>query len=564
MTAPKAPQMGHLVLLANAPWTDTKQLCIFATRVVKLAHRPVTVTLFTNEAFLDRARREVSSELAQDASRASNVRIIVLPADRHQHFVDPTFEAALEKVYRQLVAGEIIRCAATGDEHGPLPVPHAIITPKNSTLEALVRLRAASSAHPNANAKNVKLFAWCSRVPATLFFFHSPAERGGIGDIRKRVKEEAARRRAPEEEVCEETIAFLDSTLIRVPGYEPIYNHEIQPQELNHHGNLGLEWLTINDMFTTCDGVLLSTPECYDALSIIGARAWMAETARGLYAVGPTLSAGAYAVENELMQADRGTEVRDFVSRVLKSHGPRSLLYISLGQWMWPKDPEKMWTLLDVVMELRIPFILSHASGFARIPDEVQEKVDRYQLGLLSSWCPQQMILNHPVTAWFLTHCGQCSVMEAISAGVPMICWPFAGDGALNAIHLTDTLKCAYELLEVRSGHGLGRIYRTGARASGSPAALRAEARDVLAKAFGEDGARKRENVAKVQARFAMVWREVPGGKGKGIKGKGKGREGEGEGERRWEGPLSGLEPGAEEGQSVREMERFLAEVGLQ
>ena len=81
-------------------------------------------------------------------------------------------------------------------------------------------------------------------------------------------------------------------------------------------------------MFTTCDGVLLSTPECYDALSIIGARAWMAETARGLYAVGPTLSAGAYAVENELMQADRGTEVRDFVSRVLKSHGPRSLLYV--------------------------------------------------------------------------------------------------------------------------------------------------------------------------------------------------------------------------------------------
>lgn len=118
----------------------------------------------------------------------------------------------------------------------------------------------------------------------------------------------------------------------------------------------------------------------------------------------------------------------------------------------------------------------------------------------------------------------------------------------------------------MRSGHGLGRIYRTGARASGSPAALRAEARDVLAKAFGEDGARKRENVARVQARFARVWREVPGGKGIMVikgKGKGKGREedGEGEGERRWEGPLSGLEPGAEEGQSVREMERFSAAV---
>ena len=134
-----------------------------------------------------------------------------------------------------------------------------------------MRLRAAASAaHPNTNAntsaRNVKLLAWCSRVPATLFFFPSPAERGGIGDVRKRVREEAVRRRAPEEEVCEEvsiraraptrvgclwfylgarlmgcvcvcvgvqTIAFLDSTLIRVPGYEPIYNHEIQPQEVS-------------------------------------------------------------------------------------------------------------------------------------------------------------------------------------------------------------------------------------------------------------------------------------------------------------------------------------------
>lgn len=35
-----------------------------------------------------------------------------------------------------------------------------------------------------------------------------------------------------------QTIAFLDSTLIRVPGYEPIYNHEIQPQEASEFGVL--------------------------------------------------------------------------------------------------------------------------------------------------------------------------------------------------------------------------------------------------------------------------------------------------------------------------------------
>ncbi|OSC97758.1 glycosyltransferase family 1 protein [Trametes coccinea BRFM310] len=511
---------GHIVLLANAPWTDAKQLCIFATRVVRV--HPTHVTIFTNEAFVERARREVASELAQDAARGVYIRIVALPSDRHQQFVDPVFEAAFAKVYRQIVAGQPIQCGATGEVHEALPVPEAIITPKNSTLEALARLRAQSSGGQTAVAAP-KLLTWYSRVPAYLFFFHGPSERGGIGDVRAK------------------TVSFLESTLLRVPGYEPMYSHEIQPQELNHHGNLGLEWLTIYDMFTKCDGVLVATPECYDPLSLIGTRAWMAETGRGAYAVGPIVSTGVRAVENELMEADKGTEVRDFVSKVLKSRGPKSLLYISFGASMWPKYPEKLWAFLDIVMERRIPFILSHASEFAQIPDDVREKLSWYNLGLLSSWCPQQMILNHPVTGWFLTHCGHCSVMEAISAGVPMICWPFAADGALNAVHLTDTLKCAYELLEVRTGHGLRRVYRTGVRPVGTLDALRSEARAVLEQAFGEDGERRRERVLRMRERFAKAW--VPDSE----------ERKEDEEER-----SVGLIKAHDEGAGIREVEKFL------
>ena len=41
--------------------------------------------------------------------------------------------------------------------------------------------------------------------------------------------------------------------------------------------------------------------------------------------------------------------------------------------------------------------ILSHASPFAVIPDEVREKVKAYGKGVLSAWTPQQLILDHPV-----------------------------------------------------------------------------------------------------------------------------------------------------------------------
>ncbi len=64
----------------------------------------------------------------------------------------------------------------------------------------------------------------------------------------------------------------------------------------------------------------------------------------------------------------------------------------------------------------------------------------------------------------------------------------------------------------MRTGHGLERIYRTGARALGTRDALRAEALQVLASAFGGYGARKRANVRKMQARFDGVWAGEGGG----------------------------------------------------
>ena len=42
--------------------------------------------------------------------------------------------------------------------------------------------------------------------------------------------------------------------------------------------------------------------------------------------------------------------------------------------------------------------ILSHASTFAVVPSEYAEKINQSGLGLLSTWSPQQTILNHPVS----------------------------------------------------------------------------------------------------------------------------------------------------------------------
>ncbi len=79
----------------------------------------------------------------------------------------------------------------------------------------------------------------------------------------------------------------------------------------------------------------------------------------------------------------------------------------------------------------------------------------------------------------------------------------------MNAVHISEQLKVGYELIEVRTGTaGRHTIYRNGRTPSGTIEAIKDEARDVLAKAYGPDGAEKRQRLVALQHAITHEWEE--------------------------------------------------------
>ncbi|CAH8351889.1 unnamed protein product [Eruca vesicaria subsp. sativa] len=67
---------------------------------------------------------------------------------------------------------------------------------------------------------------------------------------------------------------------------------------------------------------------------------------------------------------------------------------------------------------------------------------------MLLSWCPQEKVLSHPAVGGFLTHNGWNSTLESISAGVPMLCWPFFAEQQTNSKFCCDEWGVGMEIGE--------------------------------------------------------------------------------------------------------------------
>ncbi|GMJ12075.1 hypothetical protein like AT2G36780 [Hibiscus trionum] len=130
----------------------------------------------------------------------------------------------------------------------------------------------------------------------------------------------------------------------------------------------------------------------------------------------------------------------------LDSWPENSVVYASLGT-LSCVQPIQLIELAIGLESSKRPFIWVIREGYKSNEfkkwvhqENFEERIKGKGL-LIHGWAPQLLILSHKSIGGFLTHCGWNSVIEGISAGLPMITWPVLADQFFNERLVVSVLR---------------------------------------------------------------------------------------------------------------------------
>ncbi|KAK4284560.1 hypothetical protein QN277_001377 [Acacia crassicarpa] len=78
--------------------------------------------------------------------------------------------------------------------------------------------------------------------------------------------------------------------------------------------------------------------------------------------------------------------------------------------------------------------------GQGWLPEGFEKRMEGKCL-IIRGWAPQVLILEHESVGGFVTHCGWNSILEGVSAGVPMVTWPVFAEQFYNEKLVTQVLR---------------------------------------------------------------------------------------------------------------------------
>ncbi|GJV46282.1 UDP-glycosyltransferase 85C2-like protein [Tanacetum coccineum] len=287
------------------------------------------------------------------------------------------------------------------------------------------------------------------------------------------------------------TNGYLDTVIDWIPGMEGIRLKDL----------LSILWTTDpNNVLASCIKVTQKSHDVshnifhtFDALepSIVDALSSMYPK---VYTVGPM-----QLLLNQMPKQDKEIEFSYSLWKEetecfewLDSKEPNSVMYVNYGSFT-VMSLQDLTEFAQGLVNSNHSFLWIIRSNLVEgkstaLPPELEKPIETK--GFIARWCSQEKVLNHPSIGGFLTHCGWGSTIESLTAGVPMICWPYAWDQQTN---------CRYICKEWGVGLEMGKNVK------------REEVKMLVQELMGEGGHKMRNKAAewKEQARIATTQSHV-------------------------------------------------------
>nr|GMD07170.1 scopoletin glucosyltransferase-like [Ipomoea batatas] len=124
----------------------------------------------------------------------------------------------------------------------------------------------------------------------------------------------------------------------------------------------------------------------------------------------------------------------------LNSKTPNSVVYVCFGS-MSTFSAAQLGEIAAGLEASGQPFIWVVKQNTEEWLPEGFEKSTQDRGLIIRGWAPQVLILDHEAVGGFMTHCGWNSLLEGVTAGVPMVTWPLSSEQFFNEKMATQILK---------------------------------------------------------------------------------------------------------------------------
>lgn len=227
---------------------------------------------------------------------------------------------------------------------------------------------------------------------------------------------------------------FLDTIIDWIPGFENVRYKDLPTFFLTKDPNEEVFNLAMESTQKASEASALGI-QTFDALepNVLNA---LSSIFPNLYTIGP--------LEPLLNKISNGNRLNSLGYSLWKEdphcltwldlQKPGSVIYVNFGSVVVMSNEkliEFAWGLANSnqsFLWIIRPDLVTGSSAI--LPPEFERETRGRSL--IAGWCAQEEVLNHPSIGGFLTHCGWNSTIESLTAGVPMLCWPFFADQQTN------------------------------------------------------------------------------------------------------------------------------------